>query len=60
MYDVAYFWELAERYHRLARLYDDLGIRKRLAALADEFDAKARELRHLARLRYASPSPKLN
>jgi len=60
MSDVAYFWELAERYHRLAHVYNERGIRKRLVALAEEFDAKARELRRLARLRYASPSHKLN
>ena len=53
MYDVAYLREYAERYRRLARTYSDLVIRKRLAALAEEFDAKAQELRRLARLRYA-------
>jgi len=60
MYDVAYLREYAERYRRLARTYSDLVIRKRLAALAEEFDAKAQELRRLARLRYASLSPKVN
>ena len=60
MYDAAYLREHSERYRRLARTYSDLVIRQRLSVLAEEFDAKAQELRRLARLRYASLSPKVN
>ena len=60
MYDAAYLREHSERYRRLARTYSDLVIRKRLSVLAEEFDAKAQELRRLARLRYAALSPKVN
>jgi hypothetical protein len=60
MYDVAYFREHAEYYRRLARTYSGLVIGKRLASLAQEFDAKAQELRRLARLRYAPLPPEMN
>jgi len=44
MYDAAYFREHAERYRKLADAFRDRPISNRLAALANEFDGKARDL----------------
>ena len=56
MNDSAYLREHAERYRHLARRYDDHVICERLAALAQEFDDRARELRRRASFHLVKPT----
>jgi len=56
MNDSAYLREHAERYRHLARTYNDHVIWKKLAALAQEFDDRARELRRRARFHHVKPT----
>jgi hypothetical protein len=44
MYDITYLRKLAERYRKLARSFQHAAIRDRLEELADEVEARVREL----------------